>query len=184
MGWLRFRIILALLASALPLALGACTTAPNSTEGRSSLHEEVAEALTEFKHQGPTLETFLERSVGYAVFPDVGAGAIGIGGAYGKGELFEKNEMVGYCDLSQGTIGLQLGGQSYSEIVFFMNKSALEGFKRGQLAFDAAASAIAANAGASADADYRRGVAVFTIAQGGLMFQAAIGGQHFAFVPK
>ena len=184
MGLMKFRMVLTLLVGSLALAPVACNTAPNSTEGRSALHDEVHDAVTQFKQQGPTLETFFDRAYGYAIFPDVGIGAIGVGGAYGKGEVFEKNEMVGYCDLTQGTIGLQLGGQSYSEIVFFMNKSALEQFKRGQLAFDAAASAVAANAGTSADADYRRGVAVFTIAQGGLMFQAAIGGQHFAFVPK
>jgi lipid-binding SYLF domain-containing protein len=167
----------------LMITLSGCTTAPNSPERRASLDEECQSAITELKSKH-RVNFFFEHCYGYAVFPGVGTGAFGIGAAYGKGQVYEQGKMVGYCDLTQGTVGAQIGGQSYSEIIFFQNKAACEDFKSGQTAFDAAASAVAADAGASADADYKKGVVVFTMAQGGLMVQAAIGGQHFAYVPK
>ncbi len=107
-----------------------------------------------------------------------------MGGAYGRGELFEDGTVTGFCDLTQGTIGFQLGGQAYSELIFFENRGALLHFKSGNFAFAAQASAVAATAGASTDADYESGVIVFTMAKGGLMFEASIGGQKFSFVPK
>ncbi len=178
----NFKIASTLMAL-LMIAVSGCTTAPNSPERRDRLHEETQTTITDFKGKR-SINFFFDRSYGYAVFPNVGAGAFGIGAAYGKGQLYEQGHMTGYCDLTQGTIGAQIGGQSYSEIIFFQNKAACEDFKSGQTAFDAAASAVAADAGASADADYKKGVVVFTMAQGGLMVQAAIGGQHFAYVPK
>jgi lipid-binding SYLF domain-containing protein len=117
------------------------------------------------------------------VFPTVGKGAVGVGGAYGKGVVYQQGEVVGYCDLSQGTVGLQLGGQAYREIIFFEYKEALDWFKTGNFAFSAQASAVAVNEGASADAKYDRGVAVFTMTKGGLMFEASIGGQKFGYQP-
>jgi len=164
--------------------LGGCKTAPKTEAGRTSLHKDAMATIDRFKAIDPTLDRFFRESAGYAVFPSVGKGAIGVGGAYGRGELFERGKMIAYCDLSQGTIGLQLGGQAYSEIIFFKNKEALTEFKSGNFTFAAQASAVAATAGSSVDADYDSGVSVFTIERGGLMYEAAIGGQKFSVVPK
>ena len=143
-------------------AFAGCSATPATPEGKADLDEQVNDVITTFKAKGPELKFFFDKSYGYAVLPDVGAGAIGIGGAYGRGEVFENGQLVGYCNMSQGTIGVQLGGQSYSEIIFFQSKAALDLFKQSQTAFDAAASAVAADAGASTTADYRKGFAVFT----------------------
>jgi lipid-binding SYLF domain-containing protein len=164
--------------------LSGCATAPKTEAAKSTLHKEVLAAVARFKTEDPGLREFFNDAYGYAVFPSVGKGAVGVGGAYGQGEMFEGGEMVGYCDLSQGTIGLQLGGQAYSELIFFEHKQSADSFKAGTFEFAAQASAVAVTAGASANADYEHGVAVFTLAKGGLMAEASIGGQQFSFQPK
>ncbi len=161
-----------------------CSTAPKSAAKKADLHADVMDAIEAFKTRDPGLQSFFDNAEGYAVFPSVGKGGIGVGGAYGKGELFENGDMVGYCDLSQGSIGFQLGGQVYSELIFFQDEASLAEFKAGTVEFSAQASAVALTAGASANADYQNGVAVFTIAKGGLMYEASIGGQGFDYVPK
>ena len=163
--------------------LAGCSTAPRTDVDRVRLHDEVATTITQFKQKDPSLTRYFDEAYGYAVFPSVGKGAIGIGGAYGRGVVYEQGRRIGYCDLSQGTIGFQLGGQAYSEAIFFEHEDPLQEFKIGNFAFSAQASAIAATAGASADAPYENGVAVFTMPQGGLMFEASIGGQNFSFAP-
>ncbi len=173
-----------LLLLAVVIFLPGCSTAPKSGAKRESLHADVMATITRFKAEDPSMNSFFDEAHGYAVFPTVGKGGIGIGGAYGKGELFEQGEKVGYCDLSQATIGFQLGGQAYSEIIFFQTTSAFSQFRSGNYAFSAQASAIAASAGVSADADYNKGVAVFTMAKGGLMYEVSVGGQKFSFVPE
>jgi lipid-binding SYLF domain-containing protein len=137
-----------------------------------------------FRETDPSLKEFFETSVGYAVFPEVAKGAAGIGAAHGNGVLYENGSMVGYSELAQGSIGVQLGGQVYSELVFFENERSLNDFKQGNLEFAAQASAVAAAEGAAANADYDQGVAVFTMGQQGLMFEASIGGQKFSYTPK
>jgi lipid-binding SYLF domain-containing protein len=141
------------------------------------------ETIALFKRTDPGLSRFFERSVGWAVFPTVGKGAIGIGGAHGSGVLFEKGKAVGSCTLTQVTVGFQLGGQAYSEVIFFETAGTLADFKNGALALAAQVSAVAAVEGASANAKYQLGVAVFTIAKGGLMYEASVGGQKFTFEP-
>jgi lipid-binding SYLF domain-containing protein len=118
------------------------------------------------------------------VFPTVGKGAVGVGGAYGRGVLYEGGVVTGYCDLTQGSIGLQLGGQAYSQIIAFSTAEALTLFKTGNFAFDAQATAVALKSGAGANAKYSNGVAVFTMDESGLMFEASIGGQKFSYEAK
>lgn len=137
--------------------------------------------ISEFKEQDPSLEEWFRDSYGYAVFPRVSKGAAGIGGAHGDGLLFVQGDPVGTASLSQATVGLQLGGQAYRELIFFRNKEAVDRFKRGDLEFSAQASAVAASSGAAANADYDKGVAVFTTTIGGLMYEASIGGQSFDY---
>jgi len=160
-----------------------CSTAPKSSGARAEQSSEVQVAIDRAKRTDPGLQRFFDTAAGYAVFPNVGKGAVGVGGAYGRGQLFEKGQLVGYCSLKQASVGLALGGQAYSEIIFFQDQSALDRFKSGNYAFAAQASAVALKSGASANAQYADGVAVFTMSQAGLMFEASVGGQKFAFEP-
>ncbi len=165
------------------VVIGGCTTAPRSEEGRSDIRSEAMTTVTKAQGQDSTLANALSTANGYAVFPTVGKGAVGIGAAYGKGVLFEHGVAMGYCDLSQASIGLQLGGQGYSEIIVFSTPEALAKFKTGNFAFDAQATAVALKAGAGANAKYADGVAVFTMDEAGLMYEASIGGQKFSYQP-
>ncbi len=164
--------------------LAACTTAPRSEEGKADKRDEAAAALAKAERNDATLSPVLRDAKAYAVFPTVGKGAVGVGGAYGKGVLYEGGMFVGYCDLTQASIGLQLGGQAYSEIICFSTDDALSRFKSGNFAFDAQATAVALKTGAGANAKYSSGVAVFTMDESGLMFEASIGGQKFSYQPK
>ena len=142
------------------------------------------EALTNMIKATSKLQTFKSESYGYVVFPRVTKAGVGIGGAAGSGAVFKNDVVVGSANLKQASIGFQLGGQQYSEVIFFENKKAFDNFTNGKLKFDAQASAVAIKEGASIDVAYNDGVAVFTKTKGGLMFEASIGGQHFKFKPK
>ena len=161
-----------------------CATAPKTAAGRSELDAKVQDAISHAKKSDPGMDKFFSGAAGYAVFPTVGKGAIGVGGAYGHGELYEGGQLAGYCTLTQASIGLQLGGQAYTEMIFFETPAALDKFKTGNFAFAAQASAVALKSGASANAKYAGGVAVFTMSQAGLMYEASIGGQKFSYEPK
>jgi len=163
-----------------------------------------ADTVAVFKAAGESSK-FFGKSYGYAVFPTIGKGGIGIGGAHGKGRVYERGAYIGDTSMTQLTIGLQLGGQAYSQIVFFEDKRALDEFTSGNFEFGAQASAVAITAGASASAgtsgssagasggqhdastvanDFYKGMMVFTVAKGGLMYEASIGGQKFSYTPK
>jgi lipid-binding SYLF domain-containing protein len=144
---------------------------------------EVAETIAAFKNSDPDMKVFFDKAYGFAVFPTIGKGGFGIGGAYGKGKVYKKRKLIGSSTMAQLTIGFQLGGQAYREIIFFKDKKALDHFTDGNFEFGAQASAIAVTVGASADAAYSDGVAVFTLPKGGLMYEASIGGQKFSFDP-
>ena len=166
------------------VALAACTTAPKGTEGKLAIKEHADTALARAEAADRTLTKLARDSYGYAVFPSVGKGGIGIGGAYGQGVLYEHGVFVGYCDMTQASIGLQLGGQTYTEIIIFESRKAAESFKNGNLAFDAQATAVALKAGAGANAKYEGGVAIFTMNEGGLMGEVSVGGQKFRYQAK
>ncbi len=144
---------------------------------------DVAAVIARFKEKDPGMAEIFAKANGYAVFPTVGKGAIGVGGARGKGWVYQGGKLIGRSTLTQISIGFQLGGQAYSEVVFFQNAEALENFKLGHLKLDAQASAVALTARASADLAYRSGVAIITMAKGGLMYEASVGGQKFSFQP-
>ena len=152
----------------------------------------------------PTVQPFFKSAYGYAVFPTVGKGGFVIGGAYGKGMVFRGGKLSGETSLIKATFGAQLGGQAFSEIIFFQDRRAYEEFTRGDFEFDATASAVAVTAGAQAKAGtegatasanagpekgkqynvgYRKGMAVFIQIKGGFMYEASIGGQRFNFKP-
>ncbi len=166
------------------LTLTACSTAPKSIEDKADLEREAVAAVDKANRTDPSLGKILREVPGYAVFPSVGKGAVGVGGAYGKGVLFERGRAVGYCDLSQATIGFQLGGQSYTQIIAFENQEAVNTFKEGRLRFAAQATAVALTSGAGANAKFTDGVAVFTMDEAGLMYEASVGGQKFTYQSK
>jgi lipid-binding SYLF domain-containing protein len=165
--------------------------------------DEYQDTINIFKNAGES-STFFKTAYGYAVFPTIGKGGVGVGGAYGKGRVYEKGKYVGDASMTQVTVGFQLGGQAYSQIVFFKDERAFKEFTSGNFAFGAEASAIAITAAAGAKANtagssasasatkrdattagsYSNGMATFTVAKGGLMYEASIGGQKFNYKPR
>ena len=146
--------------------------------------DEVQEAIAAFKATDPELNIFFDKAHGYAVFPSVGKAGMGIGGAYGKGVVYEQGEEIGSTTLKHISMGFEFGGENYREIIFFQDKKTLDDFKQGNYELGAQASAVAIKKGASKNADFDKGVAVFTQTKGGLMFDASVGGQKFTFEPK
>jgi lipid-binding SYLF domain-containing protein len=144
---------------------------------------DAAAVIAKFKQKDPGLTKVFAQSAGYVVFPTVAKGGLGIGGARGKGYVYQHGRLIGRSTLTQLTIGLQAGGQAYSEVIFLKDDAALENFKRGHLKLDAQASAVALTERASADLAYRDGVAIVTMAEGGLMYEASVGGQKLSFHP-
>ena len=173
-------LIAALVATA--IATG-CATAPKTQAERKSLIAEADAAVATMIAKDPSLRDFISRGHGYAIFPDVGkAGAI-VGGAYGRGVVFEQGRAVGFAELNQGSIGAQLGGQSYSELIVFESEPALNRLKAGNFDIGAEISAVALTAGAAGAARFEDGVVVFHLPKGGLMAAAAVNGQKINFEP-
>jgi len=156
-------------------------------------------AVADFKQANNT-HKFFDHAYGYALFPTVAKGGFGIGAAYGKGRVYKSNNYMGDTSLSQISIGFQIGGQAYSEIIFFSDAKAYDNFTNGSFEFNAQASAVAINIGANAQigttgnsasagktaakAAYIDGMAVFILAKGGLMYEAALAGQSFTYEQK
>lgn len=162
-----------------------------------------ANTISVFK-KSPQVQPFFKNAYGYAVFPTVGKGGFVVGGSYGKGKVYRKGKATGIATLVKGTIGFQLGGQAFSQIIFFQDKRAYDEFTSGSFEFDGSASAVAITAGVQAQAGtagatagasagpatgtqaergYTKGMAVFIHTKGGLMYEASIGGQKFGFEP-
>ncbi len=166
------------------VALAFATGCSSSTGEKSDeLTKDVKETKAEFLKSDDTLGATLDNASGYVIFPSVAKGGLGVGAATGKGELFDKGNphASGDVSLNQVTVGLQAGGQSYAELILFEDATTLDNFKKGNFEFSAQATAVAATAGASANAKYEKGVMVLTIANGGLMYEASIGGQKFDY---
>lgn len=141
-------------------------------------------AKAAFLKDDPGMEKLFSSSYGYVVLPNVGKGGLGVGGAAGNGTAYQGGQQVGFAKMTQLTVGFQAGGQAYSEVVFFENEAAFNRFKENKVEMSAQVSAVAAAAGASANAKYVDGVAVFTRTKGGLMYEASVGGQQFKFRAK
>ena len=168
-----------------PLLLFALGLYPNFllAQYNPNLTAETQEVIQEFKDKDAKFHTFFEEAYGYVVFPKVAKGGYVIGGAGGKGIAFEQGEPVGKVKLSQISLGFQFGGQSFSEIIFFETVDDFLRFSQNKLEFSGQFSAVAIEEGVSANLAYRDGVAVFTKTIGGLMFEAALGGQKMKFKP-
>ena len=138
------------------------------------------EALKKFKRIR-RLKPYFKEAAGFAVFPNIAKAGLGIGGARGNGEVFEDGKVIGSTTVTQLSFGFQLGGQAFSQIIFFQNKRDIDRFTDGNFEFGASASAALITEGANASVDYTNGVAVMTFSKGGLMYEASIGGQKFTF---
>lgn len=145
------------------------------------LIKESEEARAQFVKSDSLMQSLFDNSYGYVIFPNIGKGAIGVGGAAGNGIVFEKGRPVGSAKMKQVSVGFQFGGQTYREVIFFEDAAALDRFKQGKFEFSAQASAVAVTAGASTNVKYREGVMVFTQEKKGLMYEASIGGQKFGY---
>jgi lipid-binding SYLF domain-containing protein len=148
------------------------------------IRDESKQALTNFFKTDSTLQGFVDNSAGLAIFPNVGKGGLVVGGARGKGLVYEKTNLIGRATMTQASIGAQAGGQTFAQLIVFETPEALTDFKSGKFEMSAEVSAVAAAEGASKAAKYKHGVAVFTLPKKGLMVQASIGGQKFKFEPE
>jgi len=175
-------LYICLIAGAL-LTLAGCATAPDTEAKKNELHSNVEKTMTRVKGLDPSIQSQMANAYGYAIFPSVGKGGVVVGGAYGRGEVYEQGKMIGWADLTQATIGAQIGGQTFSEVILFENKAALDNFKSGKLKFSANASAVALKSGAANTAKYTDGVAVFVEPIADLRVEAALGGQSCSFKP-
>ena len=182
-GRLRCTTALALVATIAGL-LASCATAPATREDKAALVAEATSRWQQMRVADPSLGALVQRGYGYAVFPDVGKAGLGMGGAYGRGVVYERGQHIGYADLTQGTIGAQVGGQSFSELLVFEHKAALDRFKAGQFGFAAGASAVVLKSGVATNPNFIDGVAVIVEPVGGVMAEAAIGGQQFTYQAK
>jgi lipid-binding SYLF domain-containing protein len=163
------------------LLLPATLKAQNSKDNKILADSKTAKA--QFIKSDGLIKTLFDNSHGYVIFPNVGKGAIGVGGAAGNGIVYEKGKATGSAKMKQVSVGFQFGGQAYREVIFFENKAALDRFKENNFEFAAQVSAVAATKGASADAKYKDGVMVFTQEKKGLMYEASVGGQKFSYTP-
>jgi lipid-binding SYLF domain-containing protein len=181
----------------------ACLLSSLTLPALPALADSYGDTIGLFKNAGASA-AFFASSYGYAVFPTIGKGGLVVGGARGTGRVYQKGKYVGDTSMTQLSVGFQAGGQAYSEIIFFQDQRAFDEFTSGNFSFSGDVSAVAITAGASASAgtggstagasggkkdattagSYQKGVAVFTIAKGGLMYQAAVAGQKFSYKPK
>lgn len=166
--------------------------------------DEISDTLKIFRDAGESAQ-FFNKNYGYAVFPTIGKAGFVVGGAYGKGQVYAQKKHVGETSMTQVSVGFQLGAQGYSQIIFFEDKRAFEEFTSGNFEFGATAQAVAITAAASASTTttgnsatasggknnaniasggYHKGMAVFTVTKGGLMYEASIGGQKFSYKAK
>lgn len=170
--------------TAVLLALGACATAPKSTASKASLEDSSMTTLSAMIRKDPGLDNRLRNSAGYAVFPSIGKGGFIAGAAYGRGILYQNGRPVGFVELNQGSLGAQIGAQTFSELIVFLDQSRVEELKGGKFTVGANASAVVLTTGAAASAPFQNGVGIFVMPKGGAMAELSVSGQQINFQPK
>ena len=158
-----------------------CTATPAEPRVRAALSSDSQKAIEVFKAKDPAIQKFFDSSYGYAVLPKIFKGAFWVGGAHGKGIVYERGTKIGYCNMSQATLGFSFGGEFFREIIFFQTRQDLDKFRTSEFTFSAQATAVALTTGAAAKASYNNGMAVFIAHDTGLMVDASLGGQKFYF---
>lgn len=157
--------------------------ASQAQEDKESLQKDSREAKMAFTTTDESMKDLFDKSYGYVIFPNVTKAAVVVGGAGARGVVYEQGKAIGMAKMAQATVGAQVGGQAYRQVIFFENKAALDRFKENKIEFSGQVSAVAAKAGAAATAKYTDGVSVFTQERGGLMLEASLGGQKFTYHP-
>ena len=175
-------ILVQIICIAVIASITACAGWDPDREQREA--DQVKMTIERFLERDPGMKTFFDKAHGYAVFPRVGKGAYIVGGTYGRGLVYEQGNQIGRASIIAASVGLQIGGQEFSEIIFFRDKVTMDFFKEGNLELSAQASAVAVNTGVAAKTQYDQGIAVFVLPTAGLMVEASIGGQKFTFEPK
>jgi lipid-binding SYLF domain-containing protein len=164
--------------------MASCSTGSVPKEEGNELLKSAQAARQEWNKEDPQFEAFAKKGYGYAFFPEITKGGLLVGGARGRGVVCEKGQHIGYADLTQMSAGFQAGLQDYSELIVFENQAAMDKFKRKEIDFSANASAVYADKGASANAQFVDGVAVFIRPTRGAMAEASLGGQQITYLPK
>ena len=164
--------------------MGGCSTGSVNKEERDTLFKQAQASRQEWNKVDPQFEAFAKKGYGFAFFPEITKAGFVVGGASGRGVVYEKGEHIGYADLTQMSVGFQAGLQDYSQLIVFENQSAMDKFKRNEIDFGANASAVVADKGAAMGAQFVDGVAVFVRPTGGAMAEASVGGQQIAYLPK
>jgi lipid-binding SYLF domain-containing protein len=174
-------VLLSTLAVVAVMMTGCENKAANSTSSQADLQQRAQAAVQQMANTNSKVQDALNSAYAYAIFPDVGQGAVGVGGASGQGVVYRNGQAVGTAKLDQGSIGAQIGGQTYSELVVFKDEDAYNRFVNGNLTFGAQASATVIKAGAAAEAPFENGAAVYILPKGGLEAGASINGQKFTY---
>jgi lipid-binding SYLF domain-containing protein len=171
-------------AAALALLATACATSPQTRAEERTLENRASATLDTMTARDPRLEELLGRAVGYAVFPEIGKGGAVVGGAFGRGVVYENGQPVGYARLSQASVGAQLGGQTFAELIVFNDRNALERLKTDNFDVGGGVSAVALTSGAARAAQFEGGAAVFVMPRGGLMVDVSVSGQKIDYDPR
>ena len=163
------------------LFLGFTATAQNAEQ--QEIIDDAQQAMQAFIAKDADIEKLFNTSEGYVIFPNVGKGAYIVGGASGNGAVYQQGKLIGMADLKQLDVGLQLGGQAFSQVIFFGNQQVLEDFKEGEFELSGTASAVALDKGAAETIRFKDGVAIATLPKAGAMIEVSVGGQKFQFEP-
>jgi lipid-binding SYLF domain-containing protein len=174
---------LTILVPALVLAFAPPASARRQKKSDSQISQEVQEVKKLWQSKDDSFESTLNKAYGYVIFPEVGKGGFIVGASHGEGEVYKKGKLIGHAKMTQTTVGAQVGGQTYAEVILFENKAALDRFKAGRFEGSAAATAIGGKKGAAAASKYKDGTAIMVLPLKGAMAEAAGGGQKFAFEP-
>lgn len=172
---LRFALIFPLLAAGVSVA--------SADKDKEELHKQVVQIKKDWQAKDKSFDSNLEKAYAYAIFPEVGKGGFIVGASHGSGEVYEKGKLIGYTKMTQTTVGAQVGGQTYAEVILFENEEALNRFKTSRFEGSVAATAIGGKKGAAAASKYKDGVAIWVLPLKGAMAEAAGGGQKFKFEP-
>lgn len=180
---MRATIVSTLATAALILA-GCETNTPNSAANNTELQQRAQSTVQQMMNQDPDIKDVIKNAYGYAVFPEVGTAAVGVGGSSGQGVVYRNGQLDGAAKIDAFSLGPQLGGQTYSELIIFLNQKALNRLENDSLEFGGEASATLVKAGAATAARFDNGVGVFVLPKGGLMAGASVSGQKFHFYPN
>ncbi|MEM8606838.1 MAG: lipid-binding SYLF domain-containing protein [Myxococcota bacterium] len=167
----------------LPVILLGAAEASAKRKDAKDVSKEVTEVRKLWQQKDPSFEATLEKAYAYAIFPEVGKGGFIVGASHGDGEVYRKGKLIGRAKMTQTTVGAQVGGQTYAEVILFKDEKALDRFKQSRFEGSAAATAVGGKKGAAAASRYKDGVAIMVLPLKGAMAEAAGGGQKFKFEP-